>query len=240
MVSEAAIGEVVDGRYRLTRLLGKGGFGAVYAAEPLASPGSELAVKLLSRPREGLDDFEARFRREVRNAQRLCHPNAVRIFAFGTWGPDILYYVMELCEGRSLRELCKAEGPLAPARAVRLTIQVLEVLGAAHALGMVHRDIKPDNVQVMVRPGAGEVVKLLDFGLAKVLSGTESQDLTAADEITGTFEYMAPEQFRGARANRRSDLYAVGAVLYEVLAGQRGCERTTSRRGRSSSPRPSA
>ncbi len=215
---------LLGGRFRLGRELGRGGFGAVYEAEDVGAPGRLVALKVLERPAHDAASFEARFMREVKNAQRLDHPHAIKVHEYGALPDGRLYYAMELCVGRSLRAVLAERGPLEPARAVRLVCQVLSALGAAHALGMVHRDMKLDNVQVVAGPDGREQAKLLDFGLAKVRGGRASQDLTAAGRVFGTLEYMAPEHVMGKPLDGRADLYAAGVALFELLAGRRPFE----------------
>ncbi len=211
---------LLGGRFRLGRELGRGGFGAVYEAEDVGVPGRLVALKVLERPAHDAASFEARFMREVKNAQRLDHPHAVRIYEYGALPDGRLFYAMELCRGRSLRAVFSG-GPAEPARLVRLVREALSALGAAHALGMVHRDVKPDNIQVVAGEDGYEHAKLLDFGLAKVGGGRASQDLTRDGIVFGTVEYMPPEQLAGRPVDARADLYAMSVVLYELLAGRR-------------------
>jgi serine/threonine protein kinase len=214
-------GAIVDNRFRIVRKLGEGGFAEVHLAERLDAAGPQVALKILKPPLVDADDFEARVLREVKNARRLDHPNAVHVFENGRLADGRLYYAMEFCPGRSLREVMRQEGPLAADRAVALLRQVLAGLGAAHALAMVHRDVKPDNVRVEARADGSEHARVLDFGLAKINSGTASQELTHAGLVFGTIEYMAPEHLRGQPVDGRADVYATAILLYEMLAGAR-------------------
>jgi serine/threonine protein kinase len=210
---------ILDGRFRLVRQVGRGGFGSVWEAEAVDAPGKRIAIKVMDR-RMDLDEFEARFFREVKNAQRLDHPHAVKVLEHGRLLDGRYWYTMELCPGRSLRTILNEDGPLAPARAVALGRQALEALGAAHAMGMVHRDVKPENVQITAGPDGREYAKVLDFGLAKIGGGRASQDISATGQVSGTVRYMAPEQLHGDDLDGRADIYAMAATLYEMIVGR--------------------
>ncbi|MHC4391337.1 MAG: protein kinase domain-containing protein [Planctomycetota bacterium] len=214
----------LDTHYDLANCLGKGGFGAVYRARPKDRPHLEVALKVLERPHVDADSFEARFLREVKNARRLDHPHAVRLFEFGALFDGRLFYEMEICDGPSLRDVLTRDGPLRPDRLVRIAAQVLSALGAAHAMHMVHRDIKPDNVHLVAGPDGYEAAKVLDFGLAKMGGGRASQELTQVGQVLGTLEYMAPEQLMGKPLDGRADIYATAVMLFELLSGRRPFE----------------
>lgn len=222
----AAGGAVIEGRYRILGELGRGGFGAVYRAARLDPPGGEVALKVLDPCAAGaaasdVGEFVARFVREVKNAQRLDHPAAVKVLDWGSLPDRRLFYAMELCPGASLKALLVAGGPMAPVRLVPLAREALAALGAAHALGMVHRDVKPANIQVVRGADGIEHAKLLDFGLAKIGgAGRASQELTAQGRIYGTIAYMPPEQVLGRPLDGRADLYAMAASLFEMLSGR--------------------
>ena len=210
----------IANRFRVLRQLGKGGFGAVYEAEPVGHPGERVALKVLDRPPGDGEEFDARVMREVRNAQRLDHPHAVRVYDSGALPDGKLFYTMQLCAGRSIRDILNEAVRLEAPRAVRLVTQALSALGAAHALGMVHRDVKPENIQVVAQPGGLEHAMVLDFGLSKI-GGRHSQELTADGQVFGTVEYMSPEQLTGRPLDGRSDLYSMAVVLFEAIAGAR-------------------
>lgn len=204
-------GTLLGGRYEIVRSLGWGGMAEVHLAVD-RQLGREVAVKVI-RDRFADDDrFLARFRREARAAAALSHPNVVAVHDVGTH-EGRPFIVMEFVPGRTLAELVRDGGPMAPTAAAEIGEAVARALGAAHAAGIVHRDVKPGNVMVT---GDGRV-KVLDFGIARALRWTP---LTETPAVQGTAEYMAPEYVRGEGADARSDLYSLGAVLYELLTGR--------------------
>ncbi|MFC1707080.1 protein kinase, partial [Planctomycetota bacterium] len=212
--------ESLDDRFQVLKILGKGGFGEVYKGRRLVPPQDTVALKVCEMPLVDREQAVLRLLREVKNARRLDHQNAVSVYEHGNLGDGRFYYAMEICDGPPLRDVMAIEEFPQP-RIARIVIQVLDALAAAHALGMVHRDMKPENVHLVPGPDGRESVKVLDFGLAKVMSGSQSQELTAQGQIIGTVSYMAPEQLRGQKMDGRVDLYAVGIMLYELLAGVR-------------------
>lgn len=214
--AEELLGQTLSGRFRLDSILGHGAMGAVYKAHHLGLK-KDVALKLLHRELTANDEMVARFDREAAAASRLDHPNCVRIMDFGSSEDGRRYLVMECLEGKDLAELVTE--PMPPFRVVELIRQVLEGLAHAHAQGLVHRDIKPENIFVLGGEG-GEQVKLLDFGIAKITHGAGAGQLTRAGMIFGTPYYMSPEQARGEKTDARGDLYAVGVVMYSMLAGQ--------------------
>jgi serine/threonine-protein kinase len=210
------------GQYQLKERLGAGGMGEVYLAEHvlLRRP---CAVKLIRTDRVGDATNLRRFEREVQITATLTHPNTIQVFDYGHAEDGTFYYVMEYLPGLTLEQLVKDHGPLPPARAIHLLRQVCGALREAHAIGLIHRDIKPGNVMVCERGGLHDTAKLLDFGLVIPLfaSSSESDKLTQAGTITGTPAYMSPEQASGQDAiDPRSDIYSVGAVAYFLLTGQ--------------------
>ncbi len=211
------LGELVGGRYRLERELGRGGFGAVFVAvqEDL---GRRVAVKMFHRRHlEGVGSD--RFRREALLAQHLSHPNTVRLFDFGLHD-GTPFIVFELLAGESLASLVSRTGPLPPARALHITAQILKSLMEAHDQGIVHRDVKPANVFICNYAGEQDFVKVLDFGIAKSVQ-QESTLLTATGEAVGTPSYMPPEQLSGGILGPATDLYAVGLIMAEMTSGTR-------------------
>jgi serine/threonine-protein kinase len=206
------------GPYRLVRKLGQGGMGEVYLAEHrlLKRP---CAVKLIRPERASDPQLLQRFEREVQATARLSHPNTVEIYDYGHAADGTFYYAMEYLPGLNLQELVERHGPLPPGRSVGLLRQVCGALREAHAAGLIHRDIKPGNVIVCDRGGTPDVAKLLDFGLARDVSGSAAE-LTQDGVITGTPAYMAPEQASGASVGARADIYALGGVAYFLLTGR--------------------
>jgi serine/threonine protein kinase len=203
-------GRLLAGRYALGALLGVGGMAQVYRARDRALQRT-VAVKVLGPPYDQDPELVARFDREARAAAALNHPNIVTIFDSGTDG-QLHYLVMEYVEGETLAALLGREGPLAPGRAALVAHQVCQALAAAHARGLVHRDVTPGNV-LLSRSG---LVKVADFGIAKA---TATPTLTGGGMVLGTAAYLAPEQAQGGPVDGRSDLYALGCVLYELLTG---------------------
>ncbi|HWW77085.1 MAG TPA: protein kinase, partial [Pyrinomonadaceae bacterium] len=224
----------VEGRYRLERLVGRGGMGAVYEATHLALR-ARVAVKILSGRLFGDDAALRRFGREARALARLGqHPNIVAVHDYGELQTEGAFLVMDFIEGESLASLLRRERRVEPARAAELFRQVLEGVGAAHRAGIVHRDLKPENILVSngevgdaspAEGGSGRTrVRLLDFGLAKVLraEGVEAaQTMTAPGLVMGTFGYMPPEQLSGGEVDERSDLFSVAVCCAEALTGER-------------------
>src|SRR5262249_42051537 len=202
------------GRYRVVSPLGAGGMGEVYRAVA-AGLGREVAIKVLSAESAHDPDRLRRFAHEARAVAALSHPNVLALHDVGSQdGVD--YAVFELLEGRTLRQRLEG-GPLPPGQALDCGVQMSEGLAAIHERGMVHRDLKPDNVFV-TRSGQ---VKILDFGLAKPPRATRVSTATNPGLLVGTSGYMAPEQARGRPADARSDIFALGSVLYEMLSGRR-------------------
>ena len=217
------VGLVLDSKYELLERLGAGGMGAVYRARRLHI-GDEVAVKLLShditRDRQAIE----RFRREARAAALIRHPNVVSIHDFNDESSvadrDEAYIVMELVKGESLRHLLEREGRLRPERAVKLMLEICAGVGVAHRQGLLHRDLKPDNIIVSppTHDGEDETAKVVDFCLAKVRD--EVSPLTQTGTLMGTLYYMSPEQCRGDELDQRTDVYSLGAMLYEMLSGR--------------------
>jgi eukaryotic-like serine/threonine-protein kinase len=212
---------VIAGRYRVRAPLGAGGSGAVYEVEELAS-GRFLALKTLRAGLQGARDLQLRFEREAQAMSLLAHPNIVEVLEFGTFEGG-LYLVMELVRGRTLADRIDSR-TLDPAEGIVILSDVLSAMAHAHALGIVHRDLKPENVMI-VEARTKPVVKLLDFGVAKLLGGAEAalggEKLTQAGFAFGSPDYMSPEQATGDPVDQRADLYAVGVMLFEVLTGRR-------------------
>jgi serine/threonine protein kinase len=211
------VGSVIDEKYRLDSRIGVGGMGSVYRATRLLI-GDSVAVKVLHAEQLHDPNTAERFRREAQAAARLKHPNAVAIHDFGVSSEGMVYLVMELVEGDTLRRLIKEHGPLAPSAVSEILTQVCGALDAAHQQNIVHRDIKPDNI-VVALTGTGPRVKVLDFGIARLRDLKVLNNLTQTGSVVGTPHYMSPEQCLGEELDARSDIYSLGVVLYEMLAG---------------------
>jgi serine/threonine-protein kinase len=217
---DGRIGTVVDGRYRIVEPLSRGGMGVVYRAERIPV-GRPVAIKFLHALFADDPDSRVRFERETRALSKLTHPHCVSIIDFGFEGQP--YLVMDLVAGATLRELID-DGPLAVEDAIALTRQLLAGLAHAHAEGIVHRDVKPANVMVTDEIGTGRHARILDFGLARLREhGTHgsASAITQQSIVVGTPSYMAPEQTLGSAVDARTDVYAVGVLLFEMVTGQR-------------------
>jgi hypothetical protein len=211
-------GDVVGGRYRIDALIGGGGFGAVYRATQL-NLGRAVAIKFLHSGLFAAEGAHERFCREAQLAQQLKHPNTVRVYDFGRTESGLPYIVWEYLEGQSLDGLVAREGAQPPARVVRIASQVLKALMEAHTLGIVHRDIKPANLFVSNFFGEPDFIKVLDFGVAKVVS-EQGPAITSGAMPVGTPSYMAPEQVRSEPVGPAADLYALGLVMAELSSGR--------------------
>ncbi len=209
-------GRVVDHRYRVLRKIGEGGMGTVYVGEHIEI-GKEVAIKILHPAFSTEKELVERFRREARAASRIGHPNIIDVTDFGTTDDGCAYFVMEYLDGIDLADVLTHERRLEHTRACQIAIQICRALGVAHAAGVVHRDLKPENIFLVSRDGKADFVKVLDFGIAR--SAGPSRQLTNPGVAMGTPEYMAPEQAMGGPVDRRSDIYSVGALLYEMVTG---------------------
>ena len=222
--STAVLGTVVGGRYYIRRLCGEGGMGRVYEAEHI-DIGRRVALKILHPAYSQTPDLVERLRREARAASKISHPNVVDVTDSGTTPDGAFFFVMEYLEGIELGELIYREKRLDIRRTLIIGTQICRALQAAHEVNVIHRDLKPENVLILKRDGQPNYVKVLDFGIAK--SGSEDLNesqggqrrLTHPGMTMGTPEYMAPEQAAGKPADPRSDVYAVGGLLYEMLSG---------------------
>ena len=214
------------GPYRVIRQIGAGAISNVYLAEHrlLKRP---VALKVL-KPHASSDEWIARFEREVQSTSLLRHPNTITIYEYGRGPNGLFYYAMEYLEGLSLADLVERYGPVPPARTAYILRQACASLWEAHSCGLVHRDIKPQNIMLCEISGERDVVKVLDFGLVKQVSGVATRDLTGSMRILGTPLYMSPERIRNpADADARADIYALGAVGFYLLTGRRLFETET-------------
>jgi len=216
---ENLIGRTLNHRYIVEDKIGEGGFGAVFRGKQIAT-GREVALKILHPHNVHDETIVARFRREAEACSKLRDPHTVTTYDFDETPDGILYLAMELLRGRALHHLQKADGPLGSTRVLRILDQVAASLSEAHANGIVHRDMKPENVFIESRAGEDHV-KVLDFGIAKVMSDDRQVPaLTAVGQTLGTLEFMSPEQLRGQKLDGRSDIYALGMMAYEMLTGE--------------------
>ncbi len=208
------------GQYQLGEKLGEGGMGEVYLAEHqlLKRP---CALKLIKPDVNTNPIALARFEREVQSAALLSHPNTIEIFDYGHTDDGTFYYVMEYLPGMTVAELVRQTGPMAAGRAIFLTRQVCGALAEAHRYGLVHRDLKPANIVVAILGGKCDVAKVLDFGLVKLTTHPDAPQLTADYTVSGTPQYMSPEQATAARTlDGRADIYSLGAIVYYMLTGR--------------------
>ncbi|HEY6477416.1 MAG TPA: protein kinase, partial [Polyangia bacterium] len=226
----SVLNTVIGGRYQVRRLIGEGGMGRVYEAEHI-DIGRRVALKILHPAYSQTPDLVERLRREARAASKISHPNVVDVTDSGTTPDGAFFFVMEYLEGVELGELIYREGKLDVARSLHIGAQIARAIQAAHEVNVIHRDLKPENVLILTRDGQKDFVKVLDFGIAK--SGKDSdlenekdtngdlrRRLTSPGMTMGTPEYMAPEQAAGRPADPRSDVYAVGGLVYEMLSGK--------------------
>ncbi|HKS70849.1 MAG TPA: protein kinase, partial [Ktedonobacterales bacterium] len=206
--------EVLGDRYELQEPIGRGGMATIYRAVDLRM-GRTVAVKILREVYSSDPKFVTRFQREARAASALQHPNIIQVFDYGQSGPSY-YIVMEFVEGTDLRRYLKRQGVLSNERAIEIAHDVALGLGAAHKRGIVHRDVKPQNVMLN---DAG-LVKLTDFGIASMYKDAEAERLTTTGMTLGTVQYYAPEQAQGEVVSPAADIYALGIVMYEMLTGR--------------------
>jgi eukaryotic-like serine/threonine-protein kinase len=226
--SDPLIGRVVGGRFKITALIARGGMGKVYRAEQ-APLGRICAVKVLNpgHASEHDPEFHKRFFLEASVASKLTHPNTVTIFDYGRTDDDIYYMAMEYLEGHTLHRAIRDAGHLPEERVVHIARQICRALREAHSLGVIHRDLKPANIFLVDHGDEPDFVKVLDFGLVKNLAD-KGEDLTQTGMFMGSPKYMAPEQIRGDLVDARTDVYALGIILCEMLTGKVPFDRPTS------------
>jgi serine/threonine protein kinase len=214
------IGTVVSERYRIIRKVGEGGMGAVYQAEH-ALIEKRVALKILFQDLTRRPDLVARFLQEAKSASRIGQENVIDISDFGQSADGLVYIAMEYLDGQDLGKTLRAEKQLPWLRTRPILMQIAKALRAAHSHGIIHRDMKPENVYLVEREGRADFVKVLDFGIAKVVSADDNDGprLTQTGMIFGTPEYMSPEQAQGHPPDHRLDVYAVGCIMYHMLTG---------------------
>jgi serine/threonine-protein kinase len=219
--TDPLVGTVLADRYRIEELLGRGGMGAVYRAQQIHMR-KTFAIKVLHQQMTSVEEVVKRFEREAVAAARIEHPNVAAATDFGRLEDRSFYLVLEYVPGKSLAQLLKLERRLSVPRALFIARQIAGALAAAHAVNIVHRDLKPDNVMLIEKAGVADFVKVLDFGIAKLTSEAQTGDtqITRFGSIFGTPQYMAPEQAAGQEVDQRADLYALGLILYEMIAGK--------------------
>jgi serine/threonine-protein kinase len=212
------VGSVVHEKFHVIKKLGEGGMGAVYLAEHVKM-GRKVALKVMNPGMHQDPDAIARFNREAKNASQLNHPNVCGIYDFGETPDGLIYLAMEFIEGSSLTSVIEKSGSLTPARAANIIHQAADALQVAHDYGIVHRDLKPDNIMIARARDGSDVVKVVDFGIAKA-SSSDAQKVTKTGLVVGTPEYMSPEQLAGDKLDGRSDIYSLGLVAFNCLTGK--------------------
>jgi serine/threonine-protein kinase len=218
------VGQLIGGRYRVTGVLGEGGMGKVYVGEQqMGSTVRKVAIKTLHSHLSKDPSVLARFHRECGTVAQLEHPNTIKFYDFGATPDGTLYIAMEFVDGKPLSDVIARDGALEPERVVKILRQASGALDEAHGQGIIHRDLKPDNIVLTNRAGETDFVKVLDFGIAARSESTDAQKeqkLTQQGTVLGTPPYMSPEQFTGKALDARSDIYSLGVMAYEMLAGK--------------------
>lgn len=219
--ADESLPRLLGGRYRLEAKLGSGGMGVVYRAVDTTMQ-RQVAVKLI-RGVDGValdEEVAGRFLREAKNTARIQHENIIEVYDLGRSEAGDMFFVMELLEGESLSARLRRETKLSAERGVHVVRQMCAALHVAHAAGIIHRDLKPANVMLIKRAGDGDYVKVLDFGVAKSYAPDQQTELTHTGMLVGTVEYMAPEQIMGRKVDGRTDIYALGVVMYRLFSGK--------------------
>ncbi len=212
------VGSIVADRYHILKKLGEGGMGQVYLAEHVKM-GRKSALKVMHPGMVKDVDAISRFNREAANASKISHPNVAAVYDFGETADGVIFLAMEFVDGPPLTKIIEQAGALAPKRAAKIVQQTGEALAVAHDMGIVHRDLKPDNIMVAKTRDGEDMVKVVDFGIAKA-SDSAAQKVTKTGLVVGTPEYMSPEQLAGDKLDGRSDIYSLGLVAFNMLTGK--------------------
>ena len=215
--ADPLIGRILDGRYQIESVLGEGGMGLVYKARHVTL-GKPLAIKVLKAEVSKDQEIVQRFRQEAQSATAIGNHHIIDISDFGALQDGSTYFVMEFLDGISLTRAIEPNKPLKSPRTIHIAKQLCRALGAAHDVGIVHRDLKPDNIYLISRGGDKDFVKVLDFGIAKV--GGQKSKLTQVGQVFGTPHYMSPEQCSGTQVDKRTDIYALGVIMYEMTSSR--------------------
>ncbi len=218
--SHSLIGMILDNRYRIISKLGEGGMGSVYAAEHILLK-KNVAIKVLRYDLARKDDVVRRFQNEAIAASRIGHENIIEVTDFGKTPDGSVYFVMEHLNGSALADIIQKSGSIPQRRAIPILLQITKALSVAHSQGIIHRDLKPENIVLIEKPDRKDFVKILDFGISKMLDTSDrAEKLTAMGMIVGTPEYMSPEQAAGMSVDKRTDIYSLGVIMYEMLTGR--------------------
>jgi serine/threonine protein kinase len=217
---ESRIGTVIAKRYKLLSMLGEGGIGTVYLADDMKG-GTQVALKMLRRDYADDPEIVARFDREAKAMMALAHEHIVQALNFGRSPDGDICLVMELVQGETLRNLMRRACPFPAHGLIEISRQIGSALTRAHSMGIVHRDLKPENVMVAWQPDSRPCIKMLDFGMARLLVGAPGTPLTRKGAVFGTPEYMPPEQAMGQPVDARADQYAFGVMIFEMISGRR-------------------
>ena len=219
MIRDPLVGKILADTYEIVDRIGEGGMGVVYKARQI-SVDRIVAIKILNAQVAQDPQWVGRFINEAKACSKLQHPNTVRLFDFRQTREGLLFMAMEFLDGMSIRTAIDRYGRMQPARVLRIISQCCQSLAEAHNLGIIHRDIKPDNLFLVTVGGQQDYVKVLDFSVAKLKQASGSAMQTQAGVVFGTPNYMSPEQGRGLPLDARSDIYALGIVAYEMLMGR--------------------
>ncbi len=218
--SHSLIGMILDNRYRIISKLGEGGMGSVYASEHILLK-KNVAIKVLRYDLARKEDVVRRFQNEAIAASRIGHENIIEVTDFGRTPDGSVYFVMEHLNGSALADIIQKSGSIPLRRAIPILLQITKALSAAHSQGIIHRDLKPENIVLIDKPDRKDFVKILDFGISKMLDTSDrAEKLTAMGMIVGTPEYMSPEQAAGMSVDKRTDIYSLGVIIYEMMTGR--------------------